>query len=422
MSTPTAEDVRKVCGRHGRKPAVATCASCGAAICRACLVPTSVGMKCTSCTGHRGPPRDTGRRSPNKLVVAGAAAVLVLAAGAVLASTLGGGDGADGADAAGTAPIVDSGPADRQVQIDGAGDVKLSATLSLPERAAPGSDLAAVVILGGFGPTDRDGRAADGGVPDNLYRELSDELVEAGLVSLRYDKRGTGRSVLPAGEALRFDDMVTDAGVAVAFLADRAEVDPERIAVVGHEEGGLVAMQLAAAEPRVGGLALISTPGRPLLEVLADDFILSEHQADVEGLRAVVGSLLADGELPEDIPPSLAGYFPIDNEEYLLDIFSVDPVALARDVHVPVLLVRGDEATLVTAEDEAALVSALGMAPEVLVVPDAGPTLAIEHEEGTSGTMPDASDEHSPAVGTTTERATVAFTRIAAFLVAVTES
>lgn len=66
---------------------------------------------------------------------------------------------------------------------------------------------------------------------------LSEALVKEGVVTLRYDKRGTGRSQLPAGTPLRFEDIVADAGAAVSFLAERSEVDPKRLAVIGHEEG-----------------------------------------------------------------------------------------------------------------------------------------------------------------------------------------
>lgn len=431
-ATRTPEVLKKACDRHSRRSAVATCASCGSSVCKDCLVPTSVGMKCTTCTGHRGSIQAGGGRSRGGSPirrgspVKGLIAMAAFATVALLVSSLVGGDGVEDSVVSRPGPIVGDGPANRQVQIPATEGVNLSATLSLPQGAGPGAELAGVVILAGFGPTNRDGTAPEGGIPDPLYRDLSDALVENGMATLRYDKRGTGRTVLPDGQPLRFDDLVTDAAAAVTFLAERAEVNPERIAVVGAEEGGLVAMQLAANEPRIRGLGLVSVPGRPLLEVLADDFA-GLPNGDVPGLRSVVGTLLATGALPETIPPSLTGYFPTDNQEYLLDLFSADPLALAGNVDVPALVVRGAEATLVTAADEGPLVSALGPDTEVFVAPGVGPTLS--KQDGVNPAAGAGPGHGGPGTGhdaigsaPSTERSAEALDRLAAFLTNATKA
>lgn len=410
-SASTTEKASKTCGRHARKPAVATCSRCSSSICRECMVLTSVGIKCTACTESLGRNSPSGR--PKWLLpVAGVTAAVLLVVLAVTALT-----GDDGSKGSRPSVLAGDGAQARNVQFDGAGDVGISGTLTLPDRAAPQAGLAGVVILNGLGPTTRDGVATQGGTPDTLYRDLSDALVKEGVVTLRYDKRGTGRSQLPAGTPLRFDDIVADAAAAVTFLAERSEVDPKRLAVIGHEEGGLAAMQLAASEPRIRGLALISVPGRPLLEVLADDFAGAPH-GDIPGLRATVGTLLATGALPTTIPPSLTGYFPKDNQEYLKDIFSIDPLALAAKVDVPVLFLRGEKATLVTAADEEALLAALP-AGESFVVPKAGPSLAIVAERTPNGAgMP---EDHEPvAAAPSSKRSDEAIARLVTFLTGAT--
>ncbi len=409
-SASTTEKASKTCGRHSRKPAVATCSRCSSSICRECMVLTSVGIKCTACTESLGRNSPTGRPAW-LLPVAGVTVVVLLAMVAVTALT--------GGDSKGPRPSVlaGDGAQSRGVEFDGAGDLGISGTLTLPDRAVPQAGLAGVVILNGLGPTNRDGVATSGGTPDTLYRDLSDALVKEGVVTLRYDKRGTGRSQLPAGTPLRFDDIVADAAAAVGFLAERSEVDPKRLAVIGHEEGGLAAMQLAANEPRIRGLALISVPGRPLLEVLADDFAGAPH-GDVPGLRATVGTLLATGALPATIPPSLTGYFPKDNQDYLKDIFSIDPLALAAKVDVPVLFLRGEKATLVTAADEKALMAALPIG-ESFVVPKAGPSLAVVGEANPNGAgMP--ADHEPVAAAPSSKRSDEAIARLVTFLTGAT--
>ena len=378
------------------------------------MVPTGVGFKCTTCTRSLPSRREL---PPWSRPVAVAA--LVAMAG-LAALTLLGGEGPDSSPDPAIA-VTAGGPIERRVQIDGAGDVVIGGTLALPEAAGTGDTVSGVVIIPGFGPTTRDGVVPSGTVPDNLYSDLSATLVGEGMATFRYDKRGTGQSVLPPDEPLRFDDMVADAAAAVSFMAERAEVDPQSIAVVGHEEGGLVALQLAASESRVGRLVLVSVPGRPLIEVLSDDFNNSGHGDEVATLQAVVGGLLAGQGLPEQgqLPPLLQGFFPAAQEGYLQELFALDPVTVASRVDTPVLIVRGGAATGVSAADSDALAAALGSHAEVVVAPGAGPTLrAVEAFAGEDSSNPMSSaHEHGASAPTVTaERDQDAMTAIADFL------
>lgn len=407
----SSDQLTRTCGRHSRRAAVATCATCEAPACRECIVPTSVGIKCTTCIeGVRGRAAKAQKRPP---VWATLLTFLVVAA--LLYATGLGRDGEN--NGAAGAPIGGAGLlAPRTVQIDGAGDVKLAGALSLPEGAGPDAGLPGVVILAGYGPTNRNGVVSPTGIPDDLYRDLSEAFADAGMVTLTYDKRGTGASVLSADQPLRFEDLVKDSGAALEFLAQRSEVDPDRLAVVGHGEGGLVAMQLAAQEPRVRGLGLISVPGRPLVEVIADDFSGAEHPpADEKDLRAVVSSLLASGKLPATIPVSLGGFFPTEQEKYLHDIFSIQPPALARDVRVPALVIRGGASTFATEADEAALKDSLPVA-ETFVADMTGPTLLVEEAPIADAEMP----HDNIGVAPSRERSAEAVAALTAFLTKVT--
>lgn len=409
----SSDQLTRTCGRHSRRAAVATCASCETPACRECIVPTSVGIKCATCIeGARGRAAKAAKRPPAWATLL----TFLVVAAVVYATGLGRSDDSQTTGATG-APVVGTGAlAPRTVQIDGAGDVKLAGALSLPEGAGPDAGLPGVVILAGYGPTNRNGIVSPAGVPDNLYRDLSEAFADAGIVTLTYDKRGTGASVLPADLPLRFEDLVQDSGAALEFLAQRAEIDPDRLAVVGHGEGGLVAMQLAAQEPRVRGLGLISVPGRPLVEVISDDFAGAAHPpADEKELRAVVSSLLADGKLPATIPASLGGFFPTEQEKYLNDIFSIQPPALARNLDVPALLIRGGDSTFVTAADEAALTAVLPGA-ETFVAEKTGPTLLAEEASIADAEMP----HDNIGVAPSRERSDQAVAALTAFIIKVT--
>lgn len=382
----------RTCRRHRRRDSLAACTTCAAPMCSECIVQTRVGFKCSACTG--GTP--AGRRPSGRRLVVATATVAVVGAGLLLSRVVGGGQAEDPAGS--PAPATSAGSLERPVQFEGAGGLTLGATLGLPPGAGVGDDRPGVVILPGFGPTDRNGLYPPGRPADPLYGDLSTALLDEGMVTFRYDKRGTGQSVLPPGEALRLDDMVADAAAAVDFLVDRAEVSPERIAVVGHEEGGLVALRLAASDPRIAGVVLVSVPGRPLVEVVAEDFRNAGHGEDVERLDSVVAGLLAGEELPaaDTLPESLRDFFPAEQQQYLRDIFSVDPLQAARDVDVPALVIRGERATGVSAVDADALVAALGDDAQAIAVPDAGHTLA---RVPAADEAAPATDDHGEALG-----------------------
>ena len=99
----------------------------------------------------------------------------------------------------------------------------------------------AVVLLSGSGAGDRDGIAA--GVP--TLGQLAGALADAGLLVLRYDKRGYGQTGGRA-ESATLGDLAEDVRVVVRYMSRRKDVDPKRIAVVGHSEGAWVGLQAAA--------------------------------------------------------------------------------------------------------------------------------------------------------------------------------
>lgn len=373
------------------------------------MVSTGVGIKCISCAEPRLHGQNTAgnRRRGSLLALAAVVALALCLIGLMLVF----GNAEDGARSPSEAG--ERGAVARDIQIEGAGAVNLPATLGLPDGAGPGTRLPAVVILGGLGTTTRE-TVTDQGSSEALSRELSEALVQQGVVTLRYEHRGAGRSRLPAGKELRFDDIVADAGAALSFLAQRSEVDPGRLAVIGHQDGGLVAMQLAAVEPRIRGLALISTPGRPLLEVLADE-VAASPSGDLPRLRSTVGTLLATGWLPEQIPSSLVAYFPRDNPEYLKDIFSIDPTALAGSVDAPVLFLRGEKATLGNKADEAALLAALPFG-QSFVASGAGSALMIASQPAPGSASREKADHDDTGAVPVLQRSGEAIARVLTFL------
>jgi alpha-beta hydrolase superfamily lysophospholipase len=161
-----------------------------------------------------------------------------------------------------------------------AGEVVLSATLTVPDPGPPiegGRPVPAVLLLPSLLPRDRDGRLdrrrhRGWFLPrprseQGILARLAAGLAAHGVASLRYDKRGCGRSGGEWSEAGLFT-LIDDARDAIAVLRGREEVDPARIGLVGHGEGAWLALSVAASDPAIGPLTLIGSPARGLRDVL----------------------------------------------------------------------------------------------------------------------------------------------------------
>jgi len=147
-----------------------------------------------------------------------------------------------------------------EVVVDSAPGVKLAGTLTLPRGQGP---FPAVVLIAGSGANDRD-ETILGHKP---FAVIADRLTRDGISVLRTDKRGVGKSTGDFASATD-DDFAVDAAADVAFLRTRADIDPARIGLIGHSEGGLVAPKVAAKDHRIAFIVLMAGPGVPLSEVL----------------------------------------------------------------------------------------------------------------------------------------------------------
>src|SRR5205807_115514 len=121
---------------------------------------------------------------------------------------------------------------DKKADFVGAGGLKLGATLTVPDSATGAKGAPGVLIIPGGGAQSRNGGVQfDTGLDDPLYQDLSESLAQAGIVSLRYDKRGTAQSQLGPGVPLTWDDLTADAKAGLDFLAARRETQGRPISV-----------------------------------------------------------------------------------------------------------------------------------------------------------------------------------------------
>lgn len=327
----------------------------------------------------------------------------------------GGGSGVEALDDPNGASAV---PGESVVQFKGAGNLRLGGTIAIPPQGAGGAAPGAVIVPT-TGRVDRNGYVDN--IPwDPIYQDLSKMLAGAGLATLRYDHRGIGTSKIEGSATQSFDDLVADAREAVSFLAQRRGIDRAGLALVGHDVGGLVALRVAAADQRVKSVVLLSTPGRPLVDVLAGSFLASHGQESADAFRAVVGRLVSTGSLPErtSIRPEHQTVLPAGQDAILSKVFALDPAADAAQVKVPTLVVAGAQSPLVGPPDAERLVQALGPSSQPLVVTGTNATLQHVTAPGAQNADPDHRAHGGGRPPDQAKRDLPALEAIAAFLTA----
>jgi pimeloyl-ACP methyl ester carboxylesterase len=235
---------------------------------------------------------------------------------------------------------VYSNPGDEPVTIPAVG-FNLGATLTKTAAAAAATRMPAVILLGGAGSNDRDGAAY--GVP--TLAQLADAIAKAGYLVVRYDKRGFGQSGGRA-ESATLTDYAEDVRAVVRWLGDRKDVDPKRIAVVGHGEGVWVGLIAAARERKVAALVSLAGPGTS-----GADLVLSQQQNALErstlspqdraarvALQKQIHSAVLSGKGWEGVPPNVRKEA---DTPWMQSFLVFDPAKTIEDVRQPMLFVHG---------------------------------------------------------------------------------
>jgi dienelactone hydrolase len=151
-----------------------------------------------------------------------------------------------------------------EVSFKGPGGITLGGTLTKPKNAR--GPLPAVVTITGSGQEDRDEYVPlAGGV--RLFKQVADTLSRVGIAVLRLDDRGFGAST---GDFAKSNtaDFADDTRAAVAWLRARGDIDPNRIALVGHSEGGMIAPMVASTDPNLRAIVTVAGPGVQMLDLL----------------------------------------------------------------------------------------------------------------------------------------------------------
>jgi uncharacterized protein len=250
------------------------------------------------------------------------------------------------------------------------GGVKLAGTLTLPAGKGP---FPAVVMITGSGAQDRD-ETILGHKP---FLVIADALTRRGIAVLRVDDRGVGGSTGESTSSTS-EDFAGDALAGIAFLKGRKEIDPARIGLVGHSEGGLIAPMAAARSKDVAFIVLMAGTGLPGIDILkaqaeliakaegaseselkysreaqqrAIDIFLKEKDEKVARTKLVAAMKEMLAALPEaekkalneaggEVSEAMIDQF---NNAWFRSFLTFDPRPTLRKVRCPVLAINGEK-------------------------------------------------------------------------------
>jgi hypothetical protein len=247
-----------------------------------------------------------------------------------------------------------------------AAKIKLAGTLTLPKADGP---VAAVLLITGSGPQDRD-EALMGHKP---FLVLADYLTRRGIAVLRVDDRGVGGSTGDSA-ASTTDDLTGDVLSGVAFLKTRKEIDPRRIGLIGHSEGGMIAPLAASrsndvafvvlmAGTGVTGEEILDRQGQLIAAAMGQDpakvaegqninrqiFQALKEEPDQAKAEAQVRELLAKAieesgsSKPEVLKAQADAQLKMILSPWFRFFLSYDPQLALRKVRCPVLAINGEK-------------------------------------------------------------------------------
>ena len=265
----------------------------------------------------------------------------------------------------------------------GAGIV-LAGTLTLPAGDGP---FPAVVLLTGSGAQDRDETIFD----HRPFAVWADALTRRGVAVLRYDDRGVGGS---GGGSMdeTTEDFATDAAAAVAWLRGRPDIDPARIGLMGHSEGGTAALIATSAGAPVAFVVMIAGPsvsGADLLTEQSHQLVLATggtegqaRQAEAMQARLMLAVLnnKADGPAAERAvealaieagqpAPQAAGVARAMASGWYRYFTAYDPTDAIRALKVPMLALYAGRDRNVPADQNAPHLRTLKPDAEIVVLP-----------------------------------------------------
>jgi pimeloyl-ACP methyl ester carboxylesterase len=249
-------------------------------------------------------------------------------------------------------------------------NITLSGTLTTPSNH--NGKLPAVILISGSGPQNRDGEW----IGHKPFLVIADYLTRLGVAVLRYDDRGFGKSTGNYHAGTSFD-FSTDVESAVQFLKTRKEIDLDKIGLIGHSDGAMIAPMVAARSNDVSFIVMLAGPGilgselmvtrqelmerkkgkseseiqesKEYIETLVRIIVSSENEEDLSSALKKFANETKDQTPDDQVPPGmtkdefLSGQVAMLTSPWYKYVFTYNPRPIMEKVKCSVLALNGDK-------------------------------------------------------------------------------
>lgn len=231
------------------------------------------------------------------------------------------------------------------------GDLKLHTVLTSPS-ADRGCPLA--IIIAGSGPTDLNGNQPN--MCNNSLKYLSEALVENNIATLRFDKRGVGKSKsIGLKEAdLTIDRYADDLVSIINYFKGKGY---SAIYLIGHSEGSLIGL-IAVQKNKISGFVSIAGAGNSADEILKKQLRPKLPPVLFTQVETILDSL-KNNNLVKQVPPQFNSLFRPSVQPYLISWFKYNPTILISDLNCPGIIIQGDKDIQVDMDEANKLMKAL---------------------------------------------------------------
>ncbi len=231
-------------------------------------------------------------------------------------------------------------------------------TMTLPQYFSKGP---VVLIIAGSGPTDRNGNNPM--MKNNSLMQMAHGLAQAGIASIRFDKRGIAgsQSAMTKEEDLRFEDYVMDVANWIRLL--RKDNRFTQITVAGHSEGSLIGM--LAAKGLADRYISLSGAGKSAGSLIREQ--LAGQPQQIKDIAFPILDSLENGQPVRNVNLMLYSLFRPSVQPYLISWFKYHPAEEIKKLTIPVLILQGDNDIQVSVQDARLLAAAKPTASFVVI-------------------------------------------------------
>lgn len=267
-------------------------------------------------------------------------------------------------------------------------DVNLAGTVTLPSEAG---SFPCVLMIHGSGPTDRDENAR--GMKINVFNTIAHYLAAKGIASLRYDKRGCGKSTGNYWETGHYD-LVEDGKAMYRYIAAQEYINKDLVFLLGHSEGTLIVQEVSLDYPDVAGLILLAPFAQKMEQVLIwqtntiiDDF--KQGKGISRLIARLQWKLIGDPvklqtALFKKLRSTDKAYFRYKlqkiNAKWMREILDLDPKDIVSKVSCPILAISGEKDIQIDPKDALRIAELAKGEVEYHIVPNLTHILRLDEQ------------------------------------------